>query len=106
MSQSTHQDPNAHEVVVPVPKIGDRAPTLGDAVHFPRDKPILVVFLRHFGCPCKSSLHSALLFVLVIISVCTVAEQTFRRLTDISNHHPELHCIAVSQSGLEETDKW
>ena len=59
MSQPTHQDSN---VVVPVPEIGDRAPTLGDAVHFPRDKPVLVVFLRHCGCPCKSSLHTALLF--------------------------------------------
>ena len=59
MSQPTHQDAN---VEVPVPKIGDRAPTLGDAVHFPRDKPVLVVFLRHFGCPCKSSLHTDFLF--------------------------------------------
>ena len=55
MSQPS-QNPNTHEVVVPVPKIGDRAPTLGDAIHFPRDKPVLVVFLRHCGCPCKSSL--------------------------------------------------
>ena len=121
MSQPTHQDSN---VVVPVPEIGDRAPTLGDAVHFPRDKPVLVVFLRHCGCPCKSSLHTALLFGsfhghgwvfgagagtgtdALSLRVCAVAEQTFQRLTDISNHHPELHCVAVTQSGPEETDKW
>jgi hypothetical protein len=45
-----------------------------------------VVFLRHCGDP--------------------FAEKTFRLLTDLSNHHPEVHCVAVSQSSQEETDKW
>ena len=73
-------------MVVPVPKVGDHAPSLGHDVHFPNDKPVVAVFLRHCGCP--------------------FAEETFRRLTDLSNHHPELHCVAVSQASREETDRW
>ncbi|KAK4146181.1 uncharacterized protein C8A04DRAFT_25998 [Dichotomopilus funicola] len=30
------------ESVVPVPQAGDRAPSLGDKVHFPSDKPVIV----------------------------------------------------------------
>ncbi|KAK4234801.1 hypothetical protein C8A03DRAFT_18360 [Achaetomium macrosporum] len=74
------------QLLAPVPKVGDRAPTLGNDVHFPRDKPVLVVFLRHCGCP--------------------FAEKTFKLLTDLSNHHPEVHCVAVSQSSQKDTDKW
>ena len=79
-------DPQTHEEVVPVPKEGDLAPTLGSDIHFPSDKPVLVVFLRHCGDP--------------------FAEKTFRLLTNLSNHHPEVHCVAVSQSSQDETDKW
>ncbi|KAG7290666.1 hypothetical protein NEMBOFW57_000669 [Staphylotrichum longicolle] len=82
----SHQNPHTDEAVVPVPQVGDPAPTLGKDVHFPSDKPVMVVFLRHCGCP--------------------FAEKTFKLLTDLSNHHPELHCVAVSQSTQEETDKW
>ncbi|KAH6624761.1 hypothetical protein B0J18DRAFT_429201 [Chaetomium sp. MPI-SDFR-AT-0129] len=74
------------ESVVPVPQAGDRAPSLGDQVHFPSDKPVLVVFLRHCGCP--------------------FAEKTFRTLSNLSNHHPEIQFIAISQSTQEDTDKW
>ena len=35
-----------------------------------------------------------------------VAEKTFRLLTTLSNHHPEIRCIAVSQSSQADTDKW
>jgi hypothetical protein len=80
------QDPHAHEEVVPIPNVGDAAPTLGKDIGFPHDKPVLVVFLRHCGDP--------------------FAEKTFRLLTDLSNHHSEVHCVAVSQSSQEETDKW
>ncbi|KAL2181551.1 uncharacterized protein P884DRAFT_295849 [Thermothelomyces heterothallicus CBS 202.75] len=79
------QGANAEEVV-PVPKVGDRAPSLGKDIHFPHDKPLLVVFLRHCGCP--------------------FAEKTFKLLTNLSNHHPEVHCVAVSQSDQKDTDEW
>jgi len=79
------QDSDAAEVV-PVPGAGDRAPSLGNDISFPHEKPVLVVFLRHCGCP--------------------FAEKTFKLLTNVSNHHPEIHCVAVSQSGQDDTDKW
>lgn len=52
---ASHQNPHTDEAVVPVPQVGDPAPTLGKDVHFPSDKPVMVVFLRHCGCPCKSA---------------------------------------------------
>jgi hypothetical protein len=85
-SRPTSQGSQTNEEVVPVPKIGDIAPSLGKDIHFPRDKPVLVVFLRHCGCP--------------------FAEKTFKLLTNLSNHHPEIHCVAVSQSSQQDTDKW
>ena len=83
---SQPHDPHADGEVVPIPNVGDSAPTLGKDIRFPHDKPVLAVFLRHCGDP--------------------FAEKTFRLLTDLSNHHPEVHCVAVSQSSQEETDKW
>ncbi|KAK4123512.1 hypothetical protein N657DRAFT_633782 [Parathielavia appendiculata] len=82
---SQHSQPSSNEVVHP-PQIGDRAPSLGETIRFPHDKPVLVVFLRHCGCP--------------------FAEKTFKLLTNISNHHPKIHCVAVSQSTQEDTDTW
>lgn len=53
MPQPQQDSNSAQPGVAPVPKVGDRAPTLGRAVNFPRGKPVIVVFLRHCGCPCK-----------------------------------------------------
>lgn len=55
--QNPQQDPHAREVARP-PQEGDRAPSLGRAVpwQFPSGRPVLVVFLRHCGCPCKQAL--------------------------------------------------
>lgn len=39
--------------VAPVPKVGDPAPT-HHLLELPHDKPAIIVFLRHCGCPCKS----------------------------------------------------
>ncbi|KAK3944609.1 hypothetical protein QBC46DRAFT_373830 [Diplogelasinospora grovesii] len=81
--------------VAPLPKVGDPAPTSfppptsapsAPALSFPSDKPVLVVFLRHCGCP--------------------FAEKTFKSLTKLSTRHPELHCIAVSHSSQTATDRW
>ncbi|KAK3997719.1 hypothetical protein QBC44DRAFT_71632 [Cladorrhinum sp. PSN332] len=77
---------NCVDVIPPVPKAGDRAPSLGRDITFPYDKPVIVVFLRHCGCP--------------------FAEKTFKMLTNFSTHHPEIQCVAVSQSSLGETDNW
>ncbi len=57
------------EEVVPVPQIGDRAPTLGKTIQFPHEKPVVVVFLRHCGCPCKSC-HLSLFWYLMNLDGC------------------------------------
>ena len=36
----------------------------------------------------------------------SVAEKTFRNLTQFSTRHPELQCVAVSHSSQDATDKW
>lgn len=38
--------------VAPLPKIGDLAPT-HEKLQLPRDKPAIILFLRHCGCPCE-----------------------------------------------------
>lgn len=37
--------------VGPVPKVGSKAPT-NPNLELPKNKPTLIVFLRHCGCPC------------------------------------------------------
>ncbi|KAK3375417.1 hypothetical protein B0H63DRAFT_453193 [Podospora didyma] len=71
--------------VAPVPKVGDRAPW-SDQIQFPSAKPVLLVFLRHCGCP--------------------FAEKTFRSLATFSVKHPSVHCIAVSHCSQADTDGW
>ncbi|KAK4224749.1 hypothetical protein QBC38DRAFT_287404 [Podospora fimiseda] len=77
---------NGVAIVPPVPKVGDLAPSLGRDITFPYEKPVIVVFLRHCGCP--------------------FAEKTFKLFTNFSTHHPEVQCVAVSQSSVRETDNW
>ncbi|GAB1320415.1 hypothetical protein MFIFM68171_10625 [Madurella fahalii] len=85
-SSQLQAPPPPAKQVAPIPQPGDRAPPLGDDIQFPRAKPALVVFLRHCGCP--------------------FAEKTFKILTSLSTRHPEIDCIAVSQSSRPDTDKW
>lgn len=96
----------------PVPKVGDPAPS-HDKLKLP-DKPTIVVFLRHCGCPCKPLPHPNLLNRRSQLTTPpfpspkkTVAEKTFRNLTAFSiKHHPQIHCIAVSHSDEPATDDW
>ena len=39
--------------VAPALQVGDKAPT-SEKLPLPGDRPTLIVFLRHCGCPCKS----------------------------------------------------
>lgn len=48
--------PTAKEVKA-APKPGEKAP-VNENFHFKTDKPTLVVFMRHCGCPCKSALDA------------------------------------------------
>lgn len=38
--------------VAPLPKLGDPAPK-HEKLQLPQDKPAIILFLRHCGCPCE-----------------------------------------------------
>ncbi|KAJ6785873.1 hypothetical protein PWT90_05448 [Aphanocladium album] len=71
--------------VAELPKVGAAAPS-SDKIPLPDGKPTVIVFLRHCGCP--------------------FAEKTFKQLTTLSHKSPGLHCIAVSHSSAEATERW
>ncbi|KAI2626646.1 hypothetical protein GGR54DRAFT_591753 [Hypoxylon sp. NC1633] len=71
--------------VAPLPKVGEKAPTHPNLT-LPSDKPTIIVFLRHCGCP--------------------FAEKTFKNLTALSTQHKDVHFIAVSHSAPEATERW
>ncbi|KAI0127714.1 hypothetical protein BJ170DRAFT_626474 [Xylariales sp. AK1849] len=76
----------AAKEVQPAPKPGDKAPVNANLT-LPTDKPTLIVFLRHCGCP--------------------FAEKTFKALTKLSSKYKDqLHCVAVSHSSPEATERW
>ncbi|XXG96547.1 mtDNA inheritance, partitioning of the mitochondrial organelle [Hypoxylon texense] len=76
--------PPAKEVA-PVPKVGEKAPVHPNLT-LPSDKPTVIVFLRHCGCP--------------------FAEKTFKNLTALSMRHKDVHFVAVSHSSPEATERW
>ncbi|KAJ9154799.1 Thioredoxin-like fold protein [Pleurostoma richardsiae] len=78
------KSPPAKEVA-PLPQVGSPAPS-SPKLQLPHDKPTIVVFLRHCGDP--------------------FAEKTFKVLTKLSNHHRDIHCVAVSHSSQADTEKW
>ncbi|KAH9900552.1 hypothetical protein F4778DRAFT_739449 [Xylariomycetidae sp. FL2044] len=69
----------------PVPIVGSKAPE-NDNLKLPSDKPTIIVFLRHCGCP--------------------FAEKVFKRMTRLSTAHEDVHFIAVSHSSPEATERW
>lgn len=105
--------------VAPVPKVGESAPQ-HELLELSRDKPTIIVFLRHCGCPCKRVLIAdswvpsfnfeeihCRLTLRPLFSFRSVAEKAFRELTAFSaTHAGHIACIAVSHSSQEATDKW
>ncbi|KAF3059693.1 putative alkyl hydroperoxide reductase subunit c thiol specific antioxidant protein [Daldinia childiae] len=71
--------------VAPVPQVGSPAPAHPNLT-FPTDKPTVIVFLRHCGCP--------------------FAEKAFKNLTSTSTQYKDVHFIAVSHSSPEATERW
>ncbi|KAK1593772.1 uncharacterized protein LY79DRAFT_550895 [Colletotrichum navitas] len=69
------------------PKVGDSAPST-DLLEFPRadERPAVVVFLRHCGCP--------------------FAEKSFRVLREAASANPDVAFVAVSHSSASHTKKW
>ncbi|KAK8076567.1 hypothetical protein PG994_003839 [Apiospora phragmitis] len=76
--------PPAKEIATP-PKPGDKAPVHPN-LSLPKDKPTVIVFLRHCGCP--------------------FAEKVFKTLTHLSSQHKDVHFIGVSHSSPEATERW
>ncbi|KAI1106848.1 hypothetical protein F4804DRAFT_299251 [Jackrogersella minutella] len=70
--------------VSPLPQINAPAPKHPN-LPLP-DKPTIIVFLRHCGCP--------------------FAEKTFRNLTSLSVQYKDVNFIAVSHSSPEATERW
>lgn len=82
---SSFLPPNRVPVSNP-PQIGKIAPS-SDRLPLPHnDAPVIVVFLRHVGCP--------------------FAEKTFLQLRMIAAAHPETHFVAVSHSSVQAMDRW
>lgn len=71
----------------PSPSIGSHPPSTPE-LPFPsnNNKPAVIAFLRHCGCP--------------------FAEKTFLRLRSSASAHPDITFIAVSHSDQPSTDKW
>ncbi|KAI1200480.1 hypothetical protein F5X97DRAFT_321453 [Nemania serpens] len=71
--------------VKPPPEVGTKAPTHANLT-LPTDKPTIIAFLRHCGCP--------------------FAEKTFKALTTLSTHYKDINFVAVSHSSSEATERW
>ncbi|KAJ4391766.1 hypothetical protein N0V93_005386 [Gnomoniopsis smithogilvyi] len=83
----SYKSPPPREVA-PLPVVGEPAREHADSVlKLPKDKPTIIVFLRHCGCP--------------------FAEKSFRALTAFSTIHAgSIHCIAISHSSRQHTEAW
>ncbi|KAJ2986215.1 hypothetical protein NUW58_g5134 [Xylaria curta] len=71
--------------VKPAPEVGAKAPVHPNLL-LPTDRPTIIAFLRHCGCP--------------------FAEKTFKALTKLSNHHKDINFVAISHSSSEATERW
>ena len=71
----------------PIPSIGATAPSASKLQLLnPGNKPTILTFLRHCGCP--------------------FAEMTFLRLRAAASAHPSIDFVAVSHSDQSATEKW
>lgn len=107
MGMDSLKTPEKKEVAE-FPKVGAAAPN-SDKIPLPDGKPTVIVFLRHCGCPCKSDIQATIKKKRPPTDSCppkTVAEKSFKQLTTLSQKYPGLHCIAVSHSSAEATERW
>lgn len=73
----------------PVPSIGTKPSSTSTSklqLPNPHEKPIIITFLRHCGCP--------------------FAEKTFQSLRAAASAHPSIDFVAVSHSDQSATGKW
>ncbi|KAG6005506.1 hypothetical protein E4U21_007900 [Claviceps maximensis] len=73
------------KAIANLPVVGGKAPSAAKLPLHPGEKTLLL-FLRHCGCP--------------------FAEKTFKQLAAISDMHEQVHCIAISHSSREATERW
>jgi hypothetical protein len=113
------QPPNAqaappHKEVKPALEVGHRAPS-SNTLPFPNGRPTVVLFLRPCGDPCKrkkkpppglpSHVTHSLTHSLTPLRTL-VAEKNFKILATLSEKHPDVKFIAVSQSSEADTERW
>lgn len=80
---------------------GSKAPSTSQ-LPLPDGRPTIVVFLRHCGCPCEYlSLTTEL-----SLTPRQVAERTFKSLATLSEQYKDVHCVAVSHSSSDATERW
>ena len=71
----------------PIPSIGANAPSTSKLpLPNPDEKPTILTFLRHCGCP--------------------FAEKTFLSFRAAASAHPSVNFVAVSHSAQSATNKW
>ncbi|KAM0794599.1 hypothetical protein BDR22DRAFT_814882 [Usnea florida] len=77
----------SHLSTSPIPSVGANAPSTSKLQFSKTDeKPTILTFLRHCGCP--------------------FAEKAFRSLRAVALANPPVNCVAVSHSDQSSTDKW
>ena len=77
----------SHLSISPIPSIGANAPSTSKLQFSNTDeKPTILTFLRHCGCP--------------------FAEKAFRSLRAVAFANPSVNFVAVSHSDQSATDKW
>ena len=99
-----------HKEVKPALEVGHRAPS-SSRLPFPNGRLTVVLFLRPCGDPCTrqpplprylpSPRHS-----LTPLRTRLVAEKNFKILAALSEKHPDVKFIAVSQSSEADTERW
>jgi hypothetical protein len=83
--------------------VGGKAPSTAKLVFpAPEEKPTVLAFLRHCGCPCTC----ISLLTRAHTDLTTVAEKTFLQLRALAPVHPNIHFVAISHSNQAATDKW
>lgn len=92
--------------VAPVPKVGEPAREHADSVlKLPKDKPTIIVFLRHCGCPCKHSINASAYKTpppesLALTRPTTTKLRQYSSLTPpppLPNYLPLIHHLVQSQ---------
>jgi len=100
--------PPAVQTAAETPAVGQKAPATPKLIVPARnDKPAIVTFLRHCGCPCTYHAFRRIGSLRQLsLTLLKVAEKTYLSLRAMALAHPDMDFIAVSHSDQESTDRW